>query len=419
MKLKSLAPLAILVCSSIAFAADADLAARQLQFFPKNLARHHVGSNLFLFNPAKRNFEPTEAAAAWLDDDVTTGWPVMAGPQHYLLALSEPETLTGFCISTRLAKGTVTLYAGDEPAAPSAKTWTVIARDIPLESINDKKLARSFNILAKYLLIETNIADPGPMFSLYVYGDKPAVSYDSRPRDRAIDVQTVFGRYVNDTGAINAAALYAHGYVQFANSPDGFKAWQDAIDDNPATALAVLPSGADAGVVIRLGTRRSISRVALFTGANARGKVDVFALPESAAAQSGKAVSVASLTPAVTVVLDGSSVRSSIDFPALEASALALRWTPDGGADTLAIREFDAFGGMALADYEVGLKPEAVAAFGGDRGPDPSKDGKSLNDVKDPKEVALGPPSPYLPGSLGFPPNIDRRRVEPPRPLSP
>jgi len=55
-----------------------DPAARQYQVYPKNLARQHVGSNLFVYNTTTNQYVPTEASAAWLDEDVTTGWPVLA-----------------------------------------------------------------------------------------------------------------------------------------------------------------------------------------------------------------------------------------------------------------------------------------------------------------------------------------------------
>src|SRR5947199_3385446 len=105
---KSLVPLAILATSIAAFAAPKEVepAAKALQVYPKNLARQHLGANLFLFNAAAQTYATTEAAAAWLDDDVTTGWPVMAGKQYYLLALPEPAVLTNFAISARPASGT-------------------------------------------------------------------------------------------------------------------------------------------------------------------------------------------------------------------------------------------------------------------------------------------------------------------------
>jgi hypothetical protein len=177
MKLKSsLTSLLTIACATIAGAADSEQGAKQLQIFPKNLARQHVGSNLFHFNAANQTYVPTEAAAAWLDDDATTGWPAMAGKQSYLLVLSEPEVLANFAISARPASGTISLYAGDEPKAPGSSSWKALAKNVPFESVNNKKLGKSFNHFAKYLLIETDIADPGPVYGLYVFGDKPAVT---------------------------------------------------------------------------------------------------------------------------------------------------------------------------------------------------------------------------------------------------
>jgi hypothetical protein len=417
MKSKSMLSLASVLCTSIAFAADSGRSGSQLELYPKNVARQHVGSNLFIFNASSQTFVPTEAAAAWLDDDVSTGWPIMAGKQHYLLALSEPEMVTNFSVSTRPTAGTFTLSVGDEPAPPSAGSWAVVARDVPLEAINEKKLARPFGKLAKYVLIETNIADPGPMFSLYVYGSKPAVSYDLRQRTQAIDTTAIFGQHVNNQTTFNHGALYARGRVDYANSPDGFPAWQRAIDDNPDSALKVLPSTNEAGAVIRLDGSQTLSRVSLLANQNAKGKLDLYALPEASAADAGKPVNLSGMTPTVSMIFDGSSARSNMDFPAVSAAAVAVRWTPVSPSDALSLREFASFSGITLANYEVSLNPAAVAAYDAadNDGYRTDTDGKEVlgPDGKDAKEVALAPPSPYLPGALGFPPNLDRRRIPP------
>lgn len=415
MKSKTIVSFASILCTSIAFAADGGKSSSQLELYPKNLARQHVGSNLFIFNPTSQTFIPTEAAAAWLDDDVSTGWPIMAGTQHYLLALSEPEMITNFSVSTRPTTGTFTVYVGDEPAPPSAKSWTVVARDLPLEAINEKRVARPFSKLAKYVLIETDIADPGPMFSLYVYGSKPAVSYDLRQRTLPIDTTAIFGQHVNSQTTFNQGGLYAKGRVDYANSPDGFTAWQRAIDDNPDSALKVLPSTNESGAVIRLDGNQTLSRVSLLANQNAKGKLDIYALPEAAAADAGKPVDVSGKTPTVSMIFDGSSSRSNMDFPAVSAAAVAVRWTPVSPSDAFSLREFASFSGITLANYEVSLNPAAVAAYDSVGYEDyrTNTDGKEVlgPDGKDAKEVALAPPSPYLPGALGFPPNLDRRRI--------
>src|SRR5438874_3168141 len=102
MKTKSILAAAFCSIAAVgAFGASADTepATKQLQIYPKNLARQHLGTNLFVFNATNQTYVPTEAAAPWLDDDVATGWPAMTGHHFYLISLAEPELLSNFCIS--------------------------------------------------------------------------------------------------------------------------------------------------------------------------------------------------------------------------------------------------------------------------------------------------------------------------------
>jgi hypothetical protein len=417
MKTSSLVLFASAVCSSLVFAVDSDPGARQLQVYPKNLARQNVGSNLFLYNPANQTYVPTEASAAWLDEDVTTGWPVLAGKQHYLIALAEPELVSNFSVSARPAEGTISLFVGDEPGAPGAKSWTALAQNIPFNSINEKKLDRPFTRFAKYVLIETDLTNPGPLYSLYLYGEKPATIYDLRPRENAIDARAIFGQ-VNDHTVFNANGLYTGSTIASANSPDGALAWQKAIDDNPETGVTINGSSTEAGAVIKYGGAQSISRVSVLHNENAKGTLDFFAIDDTT-----PVASLTGRTPTVSLVLDGSSSRSSLDFGAVKASQMAVRWTPSTPNEPLTLNEVATFGDQSLNNYEVALKPEAVAAYdpgarnslgtGKDNkdNKDPIAEGK---DNKEPAPVAVGPQGgPYLPGALGFPPNIGRRLVQP------
>jgi len=426
------------VCSSLLLAADndpTDPAARQLQVYPKNLARQHVGTNLFLYNASNQTYAPTEASAAWLDDDVATGWPVLAGKQYYLLALANPELVSNFAVSARPTDGTISLYAGDEPAVPGSHSWTPLAQNVPFNSINEKKLEHPFTHFAKYVLVETDLSNPGPLYSLYLYGEKPATVYDLQPRAQAIDAHAIFGQF-NDHTAFNANGLYTGSTIAYANSSDASLAWQKAIDDNPETGVTINGSTNEPGMVIKYGSSASISRVSVLTDPNAKGKLDFFAIDDSGTTPTATptttpaaiptTTSLEGRTPTVSLVLDGSSTRSSIDFPAVTASRLAIRWTPVSPSDTIMIRELASFGAKSLNDYEVALKPEAVAAY------DPGS--RSDGSGKDAKEIAQGPDdkskeppqvadfrggSPYLPGALGFPPNLDPRLFTPIPPHSP
>ena len=445
MNIKPLTSLLLLTSLAATALGESDQAQKQLQAFPKNLARHHVGSNLFLFNSTSLKYQPTEAAAAWLDDDVTTGWPIMAGQQHYLLTLAEPMLLTNIAISTRPASGTVTLYVGDEPAAPGAKSWTAVAKGIPVESINEKKLARPFSRFGKYLLIETDIADPGPLFSLYVYGDRAAVNYQLRKRETPIDTRAIFGPYVNNATTFSISALYAHSTVTHAASPGGFISWQRVIDENPETGVSIMPTTDEAGLVLKLTPGHQLSRFAALTGgAPAKGKLDFYVVPNvpvettstttaaggdlekvsnAPVAPTSKTASLAGLTPTATMTLDGSTTRGAIAFPGVAGGALLVRWIPATAGESLDLRELNAFNEVSLNEFELSLTPEAVAesldSSDGHNGyADAGKDGK---DYKDGKGVApvgefLSPHSPYLPGGLGFPPNLTRRRA--PAPVS-
>ena len=300
------------------------------------------------------------------------------------------------------------------PAVPGSKSWTPLAQNIPFNSINEKKLEHPFTRFAKYILIETDLSNPGPIYSLYLWGQKPASIYELRPREQAIDAHAIFGQY-NDKTAFNANGLYTQSVMSFASSPDGSLSWQKAIDDNPETGVAISGTTNEPGAVIKYGTAQSISRVALLTDSDAKGKLDFFAMDDTATT-----TSLEGRTPTVTLVLDGSSTRSSIDFPAVNASQLAVRWTPDTAGSTVTIRELASFGSESLNDYEVGLKPDAVAAYDpGARSNGSGKDAKEIaegpNDPsKDPPVVAEGfqGGSPYLPGALGFPPNINTRRIQ-------
>ena len=409
MKTLPLVLLATAVSASLVFAADSDPAARQMQVYPKNLARQQVGTNLFLYNASNQTYAPTEASAAWLDDDITTGWPVMAGKQYYLLALSSPELVSNFSVSARPADGTISLYAGDEPAVPGSRSWTPLAQNIEFNSINEKKLDHPFTHFAKYVLIETDLSNPGPLYSLYLYGEKPATIYDLRARENPIDANAIFGK-INDKTEFNANGLYTGSTITYANTPGGTLAWQKAIDDNPETGVTINGSANEPGMVIKYGDSESISRVAVLTDANAKGKLEFFAMDDTA-----ETTSLEGKTPTVSLVLDGTNTRASLDFPATTATKLAVRWTPDTPESTVTIRELESFGAKSLNNYEVGMKPEAVAAY--DTGVHNNGTGKG--EGKEGKEpIAEGPPpvaafqggSPYLPGALGFPPNLSGRR---------
>jgi hypothetical protein len=415
--MKATATLAILVASCTAVLAQ-DAAPLPLHTVPKNLARQHYASNLLVFDAATQRYVATEAAAAWLDDDVATGWPTMAGKQHYLLQLHHPQLLTNFALSARDSQGTISLFTGDQPAAPGDVSWTAIARDVAVAEVNQKKLGTPMNATAQYLLIETNISEPGPIYSLYVYGDKPAATESIVKREQPVDVRTVAGEFVNNQTSFNLTSIYAKGLVSHASADGGAGTWQRAIDDNPESFVRVRPTTTTAGFVAKMDSTHSVSRLSVLADAGARGKVDVFLL--DAAPAGNEATDLDGLTPAATLTFDGTTSRASADIDETPAQAVALRWTSAEGSNELPLRELNTFGELSLADYEVaGLSSEVASS-----NPAGAGDGKELMPIGEGKEtvdfkggtgkeqvppIASGPAGRgFRPGTLGFPPNLSR-----------
>ncbi len=407
---------------------------------PKNLARQHLGANLLIYNPTSQTYGPTEAAAAWLDDDIATGWPALTGQQEYLLALPEPELVNNFCISARNATGTVTLYAGDEAAAPGSKSWTVLEKDVPIESLNEK-LGKPFGRFAKYILIETNLTDSGPWYSIYLYGDKDATAYHIQQRAQPVDPRTEFGPYTNPATSFNLSSLYAHCKVTMAGGDT--TAWENAIDDNPTTGTYVAATQDEAGLAIQFDHSYAVQRVSVLTDPGTKGKLDLFVVnqaPEAAAPTASRSqgsqyikvanvaalnpdggvatpvtpVDLTNLRPIQSIDFDGSNPRASVDFAPTSGTVLMARWTPDTPGQPLNLREVDSFGDVALNDYElapppVSEGPSTASAAGGKETigketiPPVGEGGKEpippVGEM-DPLKTA------FIPGVPVFPPNI-------------
>jgi hypothetical protein len=112
------------------------------------------------------------------------------------------------------------------------------------------------------------------------------------------------------------------------------------------------------------------------------------------------------MTPTVSLVLDGSTGRGSIDFPPVLAANMIVRWTPETAGQDLAIREVNSFGDLSLNDFAlVSDAPSAVAEAQPDFSKDESKDSKDKG-AADPVGELLPGKDPFMPGPLGAPPNI-------------
>src|SRR5678816_2414613 len=101
-----------------------------------------------------------------------------------------------------------------------------------------------------------------------------------RDSDQPIDTKAVFGPYVNDQTAFSHSALYSGGRVAFATDKSSYTGWQRAIDDNPESAINLAATKDDAGMVLTMTGKNSISRVAVLADAGTNGKLEVFLAPD-------------------------------------------------------------------------------------------------------------------------------------------
>jgi hypothetical protein len=429
------APLLLAALSVSALAADnANYTTQGLDQYSKNFARHHMAANIFEYQASNQTFVPTEAAAAWLDDDIATGWPATTGKSYYLLSLAEPELVNNFALSAKDTTGTVSLYAADEPAPPTSKAWTPLAKDINVADINNKVLAHSFSHYGKYILIETNLSEAGPVYSLYLYGEKPAASYTLLKRPQTVDMHAILGSYVNAQTSINLASLYTQGRVISETPAASFPAMQKAIDDNPQTSVSIAPSQNESGMVVKLGDSENVQRISALTDADTKGKLELFMLPNSdqpkvspvstasTTEAASTAVSLENKTPIATITFDGTTARGSVDFPPVPSGELAVRWVPDTAGQPLNLREINVFSDLTLNDYQL-TRPEAVAEYRASSDGKESSDGKDYKSVSGAKEavdpVAEGPTSksPFVPGPLSGKPILPL--LPPETPVSP
>ena len=423
-----------ILISSTAFAAvdEGDGSSKQLQVYPKNLARQHLGANLLAYNSTSQTYVPTEAAAAWLDDDIATGWPTNQGKSYYLVALPEPELMTNFSVSARNTTGTVNLYTSDELAPPSAKTWNSIAKNVSIGAINDRKMEKPFSRFAKYLLIEADLKEAGPLYSLYIFGERPAISYHLQKRTQTVDMRSLLGPYTNPQTSINLSSLDTSARVTQSNPNEGFLPSQKAVDDNPESEVSIAPSTNQPGIVIKYGVPQAVGRISVLTDASAAGKLEFFVInsdiPKTQAAvitneesqyikvsnqekiesspapnTSAENVSLEGATPVAAVTFDGTNPRASIDFPTATGTDLVARWTPATPNQALKVREIASFGAVSMNDYE--LTPRAARSLDVDS----SKDGKDYkSDPKDKQPIGefLPNKAPYIPGQPRFPVNL-------------
>jgi hypothetical protein len=210
---------AIATLGSLACAAYAESnSIQELRATTKNLARHHNLAGLRWFDAARSEYVAALGAAAWLDDDIASGFPLLPGQQFYLLSLSEPAFVNALGFSAKEMEGTVSVWVGDDVREPGNPAWSPVLKGASFATLNDRQPGRKFGKYAKYILIETNVAAAQEVYSIGLYGDRTATTDSFVPRPAPLDAAAVLGQPVDVARSINVASLTAGARVSFVQS---------------------------------------------------------------------------------------------------------------------------------------------------------------------------------------------------------
>ncbi len=367
--------------------ANADAA--DLKQYPKNLARLHLGATLFEYDLRSESYQPTKSISSWMDDDETTGWSPKADRLYYMVVLQKPSMISALSLSADGMSGTLTAFIGDERAAPGSAAWKPVLSGVPIAELNEKVSPSVLKTFSRYLLLEFNLQQSGPLWSLYVFGREAATEYDLERRAFAVNSNDVFGQRVKMETIIDLANLYSNASVLYTSNGGRLSQWQVMIDESPETGWTLSGSNSQQtpSFAILINQSAPVKRISVMADAG-RGKLefylvggasddeifqvnnaDPYALPDFSQ------INLDDLEPIGTLEFDGASDREAINIGAKSGYFLLARWLPavEGGA--IKLRQVDAFGDLDFDNYEVVVSPDKFAAFD-----DNSKSFKSLLD---------------------------------------
>ncbi len=363
--------------------------------YPKNLARLHLGASLFEYNERSQTYEPTKSISSWMDDDEATGIAPKKGKRYYLLVLQKPSMIRALSLSADGMDGTISVFAGDERAVPGSASWAPLITGTPIAEINERVAADINNQFGRYLLIELDLTQSGPLWSLYVFGREAASEYSLERRAFQVNSSDIFGQKVKMETIIDLANIYSDASVLYTASGGKLSEWQVMIDESPETAFTMTGSASQQGpsFAILLNQSAPVKRISVMADAG-RGKLefyliggladdeifqvnidDPYALPEFSQ------INLDELEPICVLEFDGQTDRIAENVADSYGLFLLGRWIPavEGGA--IRVRQVDAFGDLDFDNYEVVLTPEGYIAY--------DESAKSYKALLDP--IAEGP----------------------------
>ena len=260
----------------------------KLREIPKNLARWHMGSRLFLSEPTggfiEYSFAPGERGNAELPEfiilgeDAAQGYFLKKGDTSFVIKLGNFGLLERFIFNSFTAEGTFDLYYSNTLNKLDSRKWNVIDEGVPF-SIKERVEVPVGPLESLYIRITIHIDEPGEIGRLNLYG-KLSVA-EAKPRSLEEFDREILTEAEQTMVPYNYAPL--HNGSQFIHTNSGDPRETDAMLDENAQSAYVCESKPEGNVfILDLAESKEVNGISVVSESGA-GRFDFYlmdALPE-------------------------------------------------------------------------------------------------------------------------------------------
>ena len=292
------------VCQ-VAVAAENTVSEQGASHVPVSLARASLGTQIHVHGAAKAD------AKVLIGDDASRDFDLPAGSTSFVLTLSKVEVLNYFSFSDNGAEGKMTVSVSDTKLADNAPGW----RKVGGEETFDGHRAVDCNFGSaegRYVKIDFETRTAGKIAGFGLFGATVAntapLNYVSTPTRSEVAAQ---GQDRNSFYNYASASMGAK--VVAVSHADSLVSAQYMLDGTEATAFTFDPADPNPTVVVDLGTRRVVNRVACAFEAPA-GQLDFYLVDNAYSKDDAQPLNLSYVTPpGVQPVANAETLNYSAD----------------------------------------------------------------------------------------------------------
>ena len=359
----ALGAFALAAAMQTGFAADS--ATDEVTNAAKNLARMNCGAKIQCILPDGRSAavatkaDDNKGAAALIMDDDTLSVPLQEGQTTFIITLPTTSLVDRFSFvnENAAARGKLKIAVSNHQLPAASSKWVEVDGDIPFTN------KRLFNVSlmgveARYVKLAFNVEKGGRIAALGLYGDETLQRFAQRQHQLSwITKTSAVSRRPEDKLNFNFANIYAKARVVYVSSGP-IPAARRMIDDDSETGFRFAPNDPYPTVIVELAETERLNRVsALYEMAS--GQMEVYVMNELGANRGD----LSGAKPVASVIDRSGDGKAAVDFDPQGARFVALRWTPERGANrNFEVAEINAFGDVPLAMLQLHEAPDVFAS---------------------------------------------------------